>query len=115
MHNAAKSPPLWLRIHEAAAAFLRLGFVAFGGPAAHIAMMEQERVRKRAWLSSEESLDLLGAVNLISMLGSLFGLPMLTVAGVPGTGAALPFNLRTLFFVFQRSPLHLYPLRCHWK
>ena len=45
--------------------FLRLGLTAFGGPAAHIAMMEQEVVRRRAWLSREEFLDLLGAANLI--------------------------------------------------
>jgi chromate transporter len=45
--------------------FLRLGLTAFGGPAAHIAMMEQEVVRRRAWLTREEFLDLLGAVNLI--------------------------------------------------
>jgi chromate transporter len=44
---------------------LRLGLTAFGGPAAHIAMMEQEVVRRRAWLSREEFLDLLGAANLI--------------------------------------------------
>jgi chromate transporter len=45
--------------------FLRLGTTAFGGPAAHIAMMEDEVVRRRAWLSREEFLDLLGATNLI--------------------------------------------------
>jgi chromate transporter len=45
--------------------FLRLGATAFGGPAAHIAMMEQEVVRRRAWLSEEEFLDLLGATSLI--------------------------------------------------
>ena len=45
--------------------FLRLGLTAFGGPAAHIAMMEQEVFRRRAWLTREEFLDLLGAVNLI--------------------------------------------------
>lgn len=45
--------------------FLRLGLTAFGGPAAHIAMMEQEVVRRRAWLTREEFLDLLGAANLI--------------------------------------------------
>jgi chromate transporter len=45
--------------------FLRLGTTAFGGPAAHIAMMEDEFVRRRQWLSRERFLDLLGAVNLI--------------------------------------------------
>ncbi|MDQ7830054.1 MAG: chromate efflux transporter [Armatimonadota bacterium] len=47
------------------ALFLRLGFTAFGGPAAHIAMMRDEVVRRRRWLSDQEFLDLLGATNLI--------------------------------------------------
>ena len=50
---------------EIALAFLRLGFVAFGGPAAHIALMEEEFVRRRKWLSREEFVDRLGAVNLL--------------------------------------------------
>ena len=45
--------------------FLKLGSTAFGGPAAHIAMMEEEIVRKRNWISHEHFLDLLGATNLI--------------------------------------------------
>ncbi len=45
--------------------FLRLGTTAFGGPAAHIAMMEDEVVRRRGWLTREKFLDLLGAANLI--------------------------------------------------
>jgi chromate transporter len=53
--------PCW----ELALLFLRLGATAFGGPAAHIAMMEDEVVRRRAWLSREKFLDLLGATNLI--------------------------------------------------
>src|SRR3954470_18450008 len=52
-------------LRELAVLFLRLGFTAFGGPAAHIAMMEDEVVRRRAWLSRDEFLDLLGATNLI--------------------------------------------------
>ncbi|HEU4535439.1 MAG TPA: chromate efflux transporter [Polyangiaceae bacterium] len=50
---------------ELALLFLRLGATAFGGPAAHIAMMQDEVVRRRAWLSEERFLDLLGATNLI--------------------------------------------------
>jgi chromate transporter len=45
--------------------FLKLGLTAFGGPAAHIALMEHEVVRRRAWLSRGEFLDLVGAANLI--------------------------------------------------
>lgn len=50
---------------ELALLFLRLGSVAFGGPAAHIAMMQREVVGRRKWLSDEAFLDLLGAANLI--------------------------------------------------
>lgn len=50
---------------EISLVFLRLGTTAFGGPAAHIAMMEEEVVRRKQWLSKEEFLDLLGATNLI--------------------------------------------------
>src|SRR4026209_2542839 len=52
-------------IGELAGLFLKLGFTAFGGPAAHIAMMEDEVVRRRGWMTHEEFLDLLGATNLI--------------------------------------------------
>jgi chromate transporter len=50
---------------ELARVFLKLGTVAFGGPAAHIAMMEDEVVRRRQWLTREQFLDYLGATNLI--------------------------------------------------
>jgi chromate transporter len=50
---------------EIAWAFLKLGTVAFGGPAAHIALMEEEFVRCRKWLTHQEFLDRLGAANLI--------------------------------------------------
>jgi chromate transporter len=50
---------------EVARLFLKLGTIAFGGPAAHIAMMEDEVVRRRHWLTREKFLDLLGATNLI--------------------------------------------------
>jgi chromate transporter len=52
-------------IRDLAGPFLRLGFTAFGGPAAHVAMMEQEFVRRRRWLTREEFLDMLGASNLV--------------------------------------------------
>jgi chromate transporter len=45
--------------------FLKLGSIGFGGPAAHVAMMEDEVVRRRGWLSREAFLDLVGATNLI--------------------------------------------------
>ena len=53
------------RLRELAAVFLRLGAIAFGGPAAHIAMMDNEVVNRRQWMSREKLLDLLGITNLI--------------------------------------------------
>jgi len=53
------------RLVELVCLFLKLGSIAFGGPAAHISMFEDEVVRRRGWLTREEFLDLLGAVNLI--------------------------------------------------
>ena len=52
-------------IWELARLFLKLGTIAFGGPAVHVAMMEDEVVRRRRWLTREKFLDLLGATNLI--------------------------------------------------
>lgn len=53
------------RLVEIAGVFLKLGTTAFGGPAAHIAMMEEEVVRRRGWISREEFLDLISITNLI--------------------------------------------------
>jgi chromate transporter len=50
---------------ELAGLFLKLGTISFGGPAAHIAMMEDEVVRRRHWFTREQFLDYLGATNLI--------------------------------------------------
>lgn len=52
-------------LREVIAYFLRLGFTAFGGPAAHVAMMRDEVVRRRKWVSDQRFLDLLGVINLI--------------------------------------------------
>jgi chromate transporter len=79
-------------LRELALLFLRLGATAFGGPAAHIAMMEDEVVRRRRWLTRQEFLDLVGATNLIPGPNSTelaihlghrrAGFPGLVVAGV---------------------------------
>lgn len=54
-----------MRLLELATLFLRLGTIGFGGPAAHIALMEEEVVRRRGWMSREAFLDLVGASQLI--------------------------------------------------
>ena len=53
------------KLKEIALLFFKLGAISFGGPAAHIAMMEDEIVKKRKWITREHFLDLIGATNLI--------------------------------------------------
>jgi len=65
MEEAAKNERAPGGLWEIAKEFLRLGFVAFGGPPVHFAMMEERFVRKKKWLSRERFLDLIGAVNLL--------------------------------------------------
>ena len=79
-------------LRELALLFLRLGATAFGGPAAHIAMMEEHVVRRRGWMTREHYLDLIGAANLIPGPNSTEiaihvgyarrGVPGLVIAGV---------------------------------
>jgi chromate transporter len=52
-------------LSEVARLFLRMGFTAFGGPAAHIAMFHDEVVKRRKWITDQHFLDMLGATNLI--------------------------------------------------
>jgi chromate transporter len=61
MRPASRDTPL----SEIALLFLKLGTTSFGGPAAHIALMQDEVVRRRRWLTIEQFLDYLGATNLI--------------------------------------------------
>ena len=93
MADPLPPPPSHLsRLAEVARLFLRLGLTAFGGPAAYIAMMEDEVVARRRWIARDEFLDRLGAANLIPgptatevviFLGYLrAGWPGLVVAGV---------------------------------
>ncbi len=67
MENSPDRPPDRSpgSLRQLAGLCLRLGVIAFGGPAAHIALFREEVVRRLKWLSEEEFLDLLGAVNLI--------------------------------------------------
>jgi chromate transporter len=63
--EAENRPPRSDALRELAVLFLRLGTLAMGGPAAHIAMMEDEVVRRRRWMTHERFLDMLGVCNLI--------------------------------------------------
>ncbi len=95
------------RLKELAKLFFKLGVIGFGGPNAHIAMMEDEVVKTRQWLSREQFLDLLGATNLIPgpnstemaiHIGYLYaGWLGLIVAGV---GFILPAVLITIGFAW---------------
>jgi chromate transporter len=92
MTTSSTRPAPAAELRSLAALFLRLGTIAFGGPAAHIALFEDEVVRRRKWLTQEEFLDLLGATNLIPGPNSTemaihighrrAGWPGLVVAGV---------------------------------
>ena len=53
------------KLAEVAKVFFKMGAIAFGGPAAHIAMMEDEIITRRKWMSRQHFLDLMGATNLI--------------------------------------------------
>jgi chromate transporter len=99
--NASPVPtqPSTAHLLEVAQLFARLGFTAFGGPAAHIAMMREEVVRRRGWLSDERFMDMIGVANLIPgpsstelaiYLGYVrAGWPGLLVAGVCFIGPAM--------------------------
>src|SRR5678809_497476 len=65
MHERADRRTRNTSLGEIARLFLKLGTIGFGGPAAHIALMEDEVVRRRRWLSREAFLDYVGATNLM--------------------------------------------------
>lgn len=65
MSAASEDGERGARLWDLARLFAKLGFVAFGGPAAHVAMMRDEVVTRRKWMSDQEFLDLNGATNLI--------------------------------------------------
>jgi len=101
--DTTSPPSRRLLLLELAAYFLRLGFTAFGGPAAHIAIMQHDVVERRQWLTQQEFLDAIGAANLIpgptSTELALYvgrrraGLAGLVVAGVGFIGPAMLLSI----------------------
>ena len=64
-HTTVDEPTTQASLAEVARYFLRLGFTAFGGPAAHIAIMEDDVVRRRRWLTRAHFMDMLAATQLV--------------------------------------------------
>jgi chromate transporter len=103
--------------------FLKLGLTAFGGPAAHVAMMESELVRRRAWLTIDELMDLVAITQLLPgpnstelalMLGKRrAGLPGLLAAGVAFIvpAAVITAGLAWAYQTWGARPWALAPLR----
>ena len=99
----AQESPLKTRLLELFLVTLKIGLTSFGAPTAHIAMMENEFVRKKKWITEEHFLDLLAAANLIPgpnasetcyHVGYVrAGYPGLVVAGLGFIGPAFAFSL----------------------
>ena len=105
--NSGPNPSRRQELGNLAALFFKLGVIGFGGPAAHIAMMEDEVVRRRGWLTHEQFLDMLGATNLIPGPNSTemaihVGYDRAGLAGVVVAGASfiLPAVILTLFIAW---------------
>src|SRR5262245_38012875 len=96
---AATTPAETGTVSEVARVFLRLGLTTFGGPAAHIAAMEDELVQRRGWVTRAEFVDLVSAANLVPGPNSTelaihlglrrAGWPGLAVAGLTFLGPAV--------------------------
>jgi len=102
-----RSRPTWRTIRDIGTIFLRIGATAFGGPAAHTAIMRHELVERRQWIDEEHFLDLLGATNLIpgpnsSEMSMHIGFLRGGVRGllVGGIAFLLPGMLITLFLAW---------------
>ncbi|MBI2852052.1 MAG: chromate efflux transporter [Chloroflexi bacterium] len=95
------------RLKEVALLFLKIGSTAFGGPAAYIAIMHREVVRRRAWMDDQRFLDLVGATNIIpgpnaTEIAIHLGLVRAGWSGFVAAGAVfiLPGMLATLLFAW---------------
>lgn len=103
------------RFLEVIKVFTKLGWLAFGGPASHIAMMDEEIVTKRQWMSRERFLDLMGATNLIPGPNSTemtmhcgyerAGIPGLFAAGISFIFPAVLISLILAFLYVEYGSL----------
>ncbi len=107
MPTPAEQLPQRARLREVVSYFFRLGWIAFGGPAAHIAMMREGLVRRRKWISEQRFLDLLGLANIIpgpssTELAMLLGYERAGWAGLLLAGILfiLPAMLLVLLFAW---------------
>jgi chromate transporter len=99
------------RLLEIAIVFLKLGALSFGGPAAHIALMDEEIVSKRKWLAREKFMDLLGATNLIpgpnsTELAIYLGFDRGGMAGLVIAGATFIIPAVVIVLVFAALYTH---------
>ena len=104
------------RLGELAFLFLKLGAISFGGPAAHIALIEAEIVHKRKWVTRQQFLDMLGAANLIpgptsTEMAITTGFVRAGWAGlcVAGTSFIVPAALITGFFAWAYVRFEAFP------
>ena len=93
------------RLYEIFKVFLRLGITAFGGPAAHIAMMDEEVIEKRTWIGRDKFIDLIGATNLIpgpnsTELAIFLGLERGGVLGLLVAGVSFIIPAMTIILLF---------------
>jgi chromate transporter len=110
--TSASTEQLSSQLKEVAVVFLTFGFTAFGGPAAHIAMMRRELVTRRKWVSEERFLDLFGLANIIpgpssTELAIFLGYERAGALGLAVAGAMfiLPAVMIVLFLAWLYSRL----------
>lgn len=96
------------RQKEITKVFLKLGALAFGGPAAHIAMMDDEIVQKRKWLSREKFMDFMGTTNLIpgpnsTEIAILLGFERGGIVGLFNAGFSFILPAMLIVLIFARA------------
>lgn len=96
------------RQKEITMVFLKLGILAFGGPAAHISMMDEEIVQKRKWLTRDKFMDFIGTTNLIpgpnsTEIGLLVGFERGGILGLLNAGISFILPAMIIILLFARA------------